>query len=132
MYFIENHKNLIGKTIAFFHTGQFADAMVMGTADGGILVAKPEPNDDFYDEDGISIKILSEVNAEKYIFKRKSNEWMVKDMANAGVFTQGEYEIFLRDRVEEFRIAQEEAIKKKEEKELQEYMRLKEKFGDKQ
>jgi len=83
MYFIEKEEGLIGKTIAFAHLAQFADAITLGTTDGGILVVEMDSDGDGFGSSEVIIYPLHQ--AERFIL---SKPWVREQLVKTGVISE--------------------------------------------
>lgn len=119
MYFIEKESELIGKEIAFTHFAQFADGMVIVTKDKGIFVVNK------YDDE---IEIYRPHQARKHIFDSK---YLRKTLNELGIITYEEIEQYKKELEEKFKRDQEIFNQQQEEREYKEYLRLQEKYGNK-
>ena len=124
MYFITDYEKLQGKIIGFVHMATFANPIVIGTTDGGIMVARIEGDDD----NDTVIRVLGEMAAEQFITKQPGNGFMMRGLVDGGVIEPGDLEKFIHKRVEAVKKQREELIKMQEEYDRNEYLRLKEKF----
>lgn len=125
MYFIDHYKELEGKTIGLFEVEQFTEHIVIGTTDGGIMVIDFEYDDENY---GTQIKVRGKGQAEHFIFKRLAAKRIVENLHKKGIITAGEYEQFCHDRQAEEEAKKQERVIKREERDRQEYARLKAKY----
>ncbi|SPF51160.1 conserved hypothetical protein [Candidatus Desulfosporosinus infrequens] len=127
MYFIEKGEDLIGKTIAFIHCAQFAEAITIATTDGGLMVAKQDD-----DGDSSEIRIYKSHSVQQYLFEKDGQKWLVEELKKLGVIGGDDYDKLREAR----RLAREESDRKQKERhekhEREEYLRLKEKYREEQ
>lgn len=116
MYFIVKGEDLLGKEIVFVHFARFAEAMVIVTKDKGICV---------FDREDEETEIYGASLARQHILK---SDYLRKELNNLSIITNEEIKEYEHKMQEERRIQKELWEKQREEKEYQDYLRLKEKF----
>lgn len=120
MYFIETGEGILGKTIAFIQCAQFADAIVLATTDGGIMVLEQD--------DDREVQVYKSHQIQRHIFEDSSNKWVVGELKRLGVIQENEYQELCEVR----RLRIEEADKKQRERceiaERKKYFELKAKY----
>lgn len=125
MYFIEKSEDLIGKTIAFIHCAQFAEATTLATTDGGLMIIKQDD-----DGDESEIRIYKSYHIQRYLFEKDGQKWLVEELKKLGVIGEDDYEKLREAR----KLAREESDRKQKERhekhECEEYLRLKEKYRE--
>ena len=119
MYVIEKAEDLVGKTVAFIHAAQFAQAITIATTDGGIMVSE---------QDGEEIHVYNFLMARRYVFEDSSQKWMDGELQKLNIVSVGEYEGLIAEE----RLRNKEAEKKRVARELKDeydrYLKLKEKY----
>lgn len=123
MNILTNYPGLVGKTIAFAHMAQFADKITLATTDGHVLMATIEC-DEYEDKKEVHIyrehRVLAELD---------KNAWLREQLGALGIFDLVAYKEQERLRMEK---EQEERAKRKEADEYATYLRLHEKYGNKE
>ncbi|MFF2531546.1 hypothetical protein ACFVS2_21800 [Brevibacillus sp. NPDC058079] len=117
MYFISKEEELIGKTIAFTHMAQFADAITIVTSDKGIFV---------FEQDGCSddkeIIVYNDTLARRYVLE---HTYLRKELHEKGIITEEDISKFEEEKRRESERYLQEQEKRVKEQERQEYERLK-------
>jgi len=122
MYFIETEEELRGKSIAFTHMAQFAEAITIVTEDKGIFVVEQEDDEGFSKE----TTTYNELRARKYIFEHK---YILSELNKLEIITKEEVHNYNEElRLERERMVLEEAARR-EKREKEEYERLNKKYG---
>jgi len=120
MYFIEKGEDILGKAIAFIHCAQFAEAIVLATTDGGLMVLEQD--------DDREVQVYKSYGIQRHIFEGTSNKWMVEELKKLGVLKENEYQELCEAR----RLQIEEAEKQRKERweitERAKYFELKAKY----
>lgn len=123
MYFIEKGEDLVGKTIAFIHCAQFAEAITIATTDGGLMVIEQQS-----DGSESEITIYNAYAAEFHIFQKDRRKWMIEELQKLGITTKDDYEKHLEARRKEQEAREKRDREIHERFEHNEYLRLKAKF----
>lgn len=121
MYFIEKAEDLVGKTVAFIHAAQFADAITIATTDGGVVVIQQDADEE--------IHIFKQHQVQRLLFENQnSSKTILPRLQELGIIKENEY----ADLKEAQRIRREEADRQqsiqKEKRERAELIRLKGKY----
>lgn len=127
MYFIDDPKELHGKTIAYVNMNQFAERILIATTDGGILTVSQYSGEEFYDNE---IEVHHDYDTERYIRNciTENKKYIYDNLINYSVFTKKEHQ----ELIDKYNKQQKEKeIKNKERQkqaELEQYLKLKTKY----
>ena len=118
MYFMNSEEELIGKTIAFTHMAEFAEAITIVTEDQGVLVVQQSLDES-------RIKVYSAKRAQYYIWR---HEYLREQLHERGIISEEEF-AEQRKKEEQARKEREQAWKEQqEERDWKKYQELHERF----
>jgi len=124
MNFIEKEKDLLGKRIVFTHMAQFADQITLvvedeSTKEKGVFMV------DKQDEE---IDVYRNFQIRQCLF---ASDYLRKELNNLGVITNEEIEQYEEELRKKWKKDKEEREKREAENEYKQYLKLKEKYGNK-
>ena len=108
----------------YLYAGRFCDLVVIGTAEGSILVIRAELDDD----ERIKTVIEHDYIAEHLLFGKGTDSWYERDMIKAGVISSGDHLEMLKKRAEELAIREAAQNDDQEKKNYALYLKFKERF----
>lgn len=125
LYVITDQQQLIGKTIAYAEIARYGNPHLLITTDGGLLLWNTEN-----DGEGENFtEVYSQLMVERHMLSIQDRT-LIKMLIKTGVFSQEDLDRFLAGQVEkrkQGRLLQEQM---QEQRERNEFERLKKKFGD--
>ena len=121
MYFIEKAEDLVGKTVAFINAAQFADAITIATADGGIMIIAQDENQE--------VQTYKTPRIQRFLFENyNSTKYVLPKLQELGIIKENEYEELKEARRLKREEADRQRVIQKEKNERAEFARLKEKY----
>ena len=124
LYVIEEPDQLTGKTIAFAMMDSFNSALIIGTVDGGVMACEATTS---YDTDNDGVAFCGREDIEHYLFWR---ETLRNNVIRKTTCREEDVTEFLAEYTAKLQEETEFHNKQQEERDRQEYERLKKKFEE--